>query len=134
MPGRVSPFELPAIVAPTDRRVDETEGDPPSQVRPVESSDHVRSLLLFTGLSDADAETAWVTVSDANGVVYFEGSPTADGTVAVSIDDSRRVDSLCVRLETARMHRQAEVTLSGEVTEYAFQGVARHPGAVRAPR
>ena len=134
MPGRVSPFELPAIVASTDNRADETDRDPPSQVRSVEANEHVRSLVVFTGLSGQDAQAAWVTVSDACGVVYFEGSPAADGTVAVYFDDSRRIDSLRILLETARMHRQAEVALSDRVTEYAFQGVARHPSAARAPR
>lgn len=99
---------------------EETDCVPSSGVQSVDAGERVRALLVFTGLFGADAAAAWVTVSDPHDVVYFEGPPAADGSVAVYVNDSRRVDSLRILLETTRLHRQAEVTLSEAVTEYAF--------------
>jgi hypothetical protein len=120
MPGRVRPFEPLDLLARKDDPKEETDCVPSSGVQPVDGGERVRALLVFTGLSGADAAAAWVTVSDPHEVVYFEGPPAADGSVAVYVNDSRRVDSLRILLETTRLHRQAEVTLSEAVTEYAF--------------
>jgi hypothetical protein len=131
MPGRVRPFEPLDPLASMDDPAHETDCVPPSGVQPVDAGERVRALLVFTGLFGADAAAAWVTVSDCHGVVYFEGSPAADGSVAVYVNDSRRVDSLRILLETTRLHRQAEVTLSEAVTEYAFLPVPSETARLR---
>jgi hypothetical protein len=123
MRGREHPFEPLGTLVSMDDPADEADPVPPSRVQAIDHGERVRALLVFTGLSGADAAAAWVTVSDCHGVVYFEGSPAADGSVAVYVNDARRVDSLLVQLETTRIHRQAEVALSEEVTEYAFRAV-----------
>ena len=111
-----SPFPAPMLLP----HLDEAERGPSSRVRPLDPIGVLRSLVVYTELRDLDAEGAWVTVSDPFGVVYFEGAPAADGSVAVYVDESRQVLALQVLLETPRVHRQAEVVLGPGITEYRF--------------
>ncbi|HEY8038260.1 MAG TPA: hypothetical protein VIF15_00630 [Polyangiaceae bacterium] len=91
---------------------------PSSEVRAIQP--RARRLVVDTGLRGPAAEAAWVTVSGADEVVYFEGSPSADGCVEVSFDAAPRLDRARVMLETARLHRQKEITLVDGWNAYAF--------------
>jgi len=93
--------------------------DPVSEVRPLPAAG--RRLVVDSGLRGRGAEGAWITVSDEAGVVlYFEGTPGADGCVEVSFELSPQVKRVRVLLETARSHRQATVTLGAGWTSHAF--------------
>jgi hypothetical protein len=94
----------------------EPERDPISEVRQVE----FRRLMVDTGIRGAAAEQAWVSVSDEAGAVLFEGTPSGDGCVEVSFEKAPRVERVRVLLETARSHRQAEVTLRDGRNAHAF--------------
>jgi hypothetical protein len=92
--------------------------EPASEVRPMDAS--TRRLAIDTGLRDAAAEAAWLTVSDAAGTVYFEGRPGVDGCLEVSFQGTPCADGARVLLETATSHRQAEIVLGEGRTYYAF--------------
>ncbi len=94
--------------------------EPTSEVREVDGK--VRRLVVDTGLRGADAENAWVTVADPSGALHFEGPPSADGCIDVSFENAPDVRVACVRLETARLHRTAEVDLKEGWTAHAFTG------------
>jgi hypothetical protein len=94
------------------------EPEPTSQVRSIGPS--ARRLIVDTGLRGPAAESAWVTVTDEAGAVYLEGSPSADGCVAVCFDGAPDVERVLVRLETATAHRQAQVTLGAVWTSHVF--------------
>jgi len=94
--------------------------DPVSEIRPVPVGAG-RRLVVDSGLRGSGAEGAWITVSDeAGAVLYFEGTPSADGCVEVSFELSPQVRRVRVLLETARSHRQATVTLSAGWTSHSF--------------
>ncbi len=127
MPRRTSSGSLFAVRAGTTQRPDEARGAeasgaddhaPASEVRPAVAPP--RYLLISTWLRGAEAESAWITVTDAAGGVHFEGPLLPDGRVTVAIDGAAAVQSVCVRLETLRWHRQAEVTLDEPSNVYAF--------------
>jgi hypothetical protein len=99
--------------------LDLNELEPVSELRPT-GGRPATSLVVETGLRDADAATAWVTVSDEAGAVYFEGQPDGDGRVSVSFAGSPSVERVVILFETARLHRQAEVTLSEGTNRHAF--------------
>jgi hypothetical protein len=94
------------------------ETSPTSEVRQVDPRGS--RLVVDTGLRGADAEAAWVTVTDDNGTTHFEGPPSADGCVDVSFESAPQVRMARVRLETARRHREAEVELKGGWTAHRF--------------
>lgn len=94
------------------------EDGPTSEVRSVVP--RVNRLVVDTGLRGADAENAWVTVSDEGGTVFFEGPPSADGCVDVSFEAGPHVRVARVRLETARLHREADVELRNGWTAHRF--------------
>ncbi len=102
-----------------------SEGGPSSEVRPVDPTVRVRSLLVSTGLCGVAAANAWVSVTDADGAVLFEGPAGEDGCIAVSFEREPKVDRVYVLLETASSHRQAEVRLGDGRTEHAFTGAQR---------
>jgi hypothetical protein len=91
--------------------------EPSSEVRAIDG--RVRRLVVDTGLRAAAAEAAWVTVSDDQGVVYFEGTPSADGCVDVSFEGAA-VERARVLLETGTSHRQAHVTIAEGWNSHAF--------------
>ncbi len=93
--------------------------EPTSEVRPVGSS--ARRLVIDTGLRGEAAESAWVTVTDESGAVFYEGVPSADGCVDVSFEGAPQVSRACIQLETPRSHRSAEVTLTAGWTAHAFK-------------
>ncbi len=97
----------------------EQELEPTSEVRTIES--RVRRLVVDTGLRGEAAEQAWVTVTDPDGAVYYEGAPSADGCVDVSFEGAPQVTRAHIQLETARLHRQAEVALNQGWTAHAFK-------------
>jgi hypothetical protein len=99
---------------------DDLDWEPTSEVRPVQAT--CRRLVVDTRLRGADAEAAWVTITDEHGAVFFEGPPSADGCVDVSFEGAPSVRTACVRLETPRLHRTAEVTLGEGWTAHAFAG------------
>jgi hypothetical protein len=117
MSDRVRPSARVAA-AVVDDPLDHFDDVPSSEVRPVAIGD--RSLVVSTGQSGAAAQEAWVTVADASGVVYFEGHPDADGSVAVSLEGAPHAETVLVLLETARTHRQAEVVLGKGRTAHTF--------------
>jgi len=84
--------------------------EPTSEVRAVSAP--WRRLVVDTGLRGVEAESAWVTVTDQRGAVFYEGSPSADGCVDVR--------TARITLETARLHRTAEVELGDGWTSHAF--------------
>ena len=92
--------------------------EPASEVRPTDG--RVRRLVVDTGLRGADAEAAWVTVSGEDSAVHFEGAPTSEGRVEVSLEGAPGVARALVQLETATLHRQAQVSLGEGATAYAF--------------
>jgi hypothetical protein len=94
--------------------------EPTSEVRAVAAS--ARRLVIDTGLRGADAEAAWVTVTDERGAVFYEGTPSADGCIDVSFEGAPAVRTARVLLETARLHRTAEVELGEGWTAHAFTG------------
>jgi hypothetical protein len=96
----------------------ELDLEPTSEVRAIDA--RVRRLVVDTGLRSGAAEDAWVTVSDEAGVIYFEGTPSADGCVEVSFEDAPGVEGVRVLLETSRSHRQAHVPLGDGWTAHAF--------------
>jgi hypothetical protein len=94
--------------------------EPVSEIRPVPAGAG-RRLVVDSGLRGRGAEGAWITVSDeAGAVLYFEGTPSADGCVEVSFELSPQVRRVRVLLETARSHRQASVTLGAGWTTHSF--------------
>lgn len=101
---------------------EELEWEPTSEVRPVNATS--RRLVVDTGLRGADAEAAWVTVTDEHGAVFFEGPPSADGCIDVSFErqGAASVRVARVLLETPRLHRTAEVELGDGWTAHAFAG------------
>ena len=109
---RAVPHPLDALDLP------DLDFEPTSEVRPLDA--RVRRLVIDTGLRGDAADQAWVTVSDEAGTVYFEGTPSADGCVEVSFDGAPEVRSVRVLLETARLHRQAQVMLGDGWTAHAF--------------
>jgi hypothetical protein len=94
--------------------------EPTSEVRTVAAP--TRRLVVDTGLRGAEAEAAWVTVTDDRGAVFYEGTPSADGCVDVSFEGAPSVRTARVLLETARLHRTAEVELGEGWTAHAFTG------------
>jgi hypothetical protein len=93
--------------------------EPVSEIRPVPAAG--RRLVVDSGLRGRGVESAWITVSDEAGcVLYFEGTPSADGCVEVSFELSPQVRRVRVLLETARSHRQATVTLGDGWTSHSF--------------
>jgi hypothetical protein len=92
--------------------------EPTSEVRAL--SVKFRRLVVDTGLRGAEAEAAWVTVTDESGAVFYEGSPSADGCIDVSFEAARQVLAARILLETARLHRTAEVQLGEGWTSHAF--------------
>jgi hypothetical protein len=107
MPDPAIPLEL-----------DLSDLDPISEVRHVDA--RARRLVVDTGLRGAAAAQAWVTVSDDAGTVHFEGAPGADGCVEVGFERAPAAERARVLLETARSHRQAEVTLRDGWNAHAF--------------
>jgi len=93
--------------------------EPTSEVRPITSS--VRRLVVDTGLRGEAAESAWVTVTDERGAVFYEGAPSADGCIDVSFENAPQVKRACIQLETPRCHRSAEVTLAAGWNSHAFK-------------
>jgi hypothetical protein len=108
----------PENTRPTDPPADHDDTSPASEVRPAAAPP--RYLTIATWLRGADAEGAWVTVTGAEGTIYFEGPLLPDGRVTVAIDSAPSVRCVCVRLETLRWHRQAEVTIESASNAYAF--------------
>jgi hypothetical protein len=102
-----------------------SEGGPSSEVRPVDATVRVRSLLVSTSLRGVAAADAWVSVTDAAGAILFQGAPGDDGCITVSFEEAPNVDRVYVLLETARSHRQAEVSLGEGCTELSFDGALR---------
>ena len=96
------------------------ELEPTSEIRPVEGRG--KRLVVDTGLRGAEAEAAWVTVMGPDDQVFFEGPPSADGCIDVSFETTPEVGRARVRLETARLHRTAEVELKEGWTAHAFTG------------
>jgi hypothetical protein len=92
--------------------------DPISEVRPVGA--RARRLVVDTGLRGAAAAEAWVTVTDVNGALCFEGMPGEDGCLDMSFPAGEAPDRVVVHLETARLHRSAEVTLREGWNAHAF--------------
>jgi hypothetical protein len=92
---------------------------PSSEVRPLPSTASTRFLLVSASLRGAEAESAWVTVTDATGRSHYEGPLLPDGRVTVAIE-APSVDRVCVRLETVRWHRQAEVILRDTSNAHSF--------------
>jgi hypothetical protein len=90
---------------------------PISETRPIDMC--ARRLVVDTGLRGVEATGAWVTVSDEAGAVLFEGAPGADGCVNVAFEGIG-VERVRILFETARLHRQAEVTLHEGVNAHAF--------------
>ena len=99
--------------------LDLEDEEPTSEVRAVDL--RARRLVIDTGLRGAAAEAAWVTVTDDQGAVFFEGAPRADGCVDVSFAGAPHVCRACVQLETPRSHRRAEVALTAGWTAHAFK-------------
>ena len=107
------------MVDPADLlELDLLEFEPTSEIRAIPPD--VRRLIVDTGLRGAAAEGAWVTVTDEAGAIYFEGSPSADGCVAVAFPAGSWVERASVLLETATSHRQAQVTLGPVWTSHVF--------------
>jgi hypothetical protein len=120
MPDRARSLDSLAIVASLDDPSDLLESGPPSEVRPMLPRVRARSLVIASGLRGAAAETAWVTVSDLEGFVCFEGSPGADGCVELSLEEVPTLDRVRISLETATAHREAEVPLGAGRTTHVF--------------
>jgi|SRR5580698_5639492 hypothetical protein len=91
--------------------------EPTSEIRPIDS--RARRLVVDSGLRGPAAEAAWIIIMSLEGVVFFEGAPSADGCVEMSLEASP-LTKVRVRLETARCHRQAEVVLTDGWTAHAF--------------
>jgi hypothetical protein len=98
----------------------ELEGQPESEVRPVLGGGWACAIEVATGLSPDAAAGANVTIADMAGVVLFEGAPGEDGVLRVAFSGPIATARVLITLETARSHRQAEVTLTGERTRFAF--------------
>jgi hypothetical protein len=96
------------------------DDSPSSEVRPVPPTVPTRFLLVSASLRGAEAESAWVTVTDSTGRSHYEGPLLPDGRVTVAIEAPPSVDRVCVRLETVRWHRQAEVVLRETSNAYSF--------------
>jgi hypothetical protein len=96
------------------------DAPPPSEVRPVEGGGGSAMLLVTTALAGVEAESAWVTITRAGGIVCFEGPLLDDGTVQVALDVALGAARICVRLETSRSHRQAEILVERGPNVYAF--------------
>jgi hypothetical protein len=77
-------------------------------------------LLVSAWLRGAEAESAWITVTDVTGRAHYEGPLLPDGRVTVAIEAPSSIDRVCVRLETVRWHRQAEVILREDSNAYSF--------------
>jgi hypothetical protein len=92
--------------------------DPSSEIRAIAPT--TRRLVVDTGLRGVAAESAWVTVTDEAGAIYFEGTPSADGCIDVSFEGAPTVTSARVTLETQTGHRQAQVALGKSWTAHAF--------------
>ena len=117
MPSRaLSPRPFAAFSPDAD--TEPSDGGPPSDVHPIDFA--AQRLVIDTGLRGRAAQAAWVTVTGADGVLYFEGSMSADGSVEVTFEGSHWVDRVCVRLETPTTHRQAEVPLGAGWTAHVF--------------
>ena len=76
--------------------------------------------LIGTVMFFAGALIGAPTVTDATGYAHFEGPLLPDGRVTVAIDAPVSITSVCVRLETVRWHRQAEVEVCASSNAYAF--------------
>jgi hypothetical protein len=93
---------------------------PSSEIRPLPPNAPTRFLLISAWLRGSAAESAWVTVTDGTGRAHFEGPLLPDGRLTVAIDAPASIDRVCVRLETVRWHRQAEVAIDADSNAYAF--------------
>jgi hypothetical protein len=93
---------------------------PSSEVRPIEGAGVTATLLVCTALAGAEAESAWLTITRAGGVVCFEGPLSADGNVEVTLEVALGAARVCIRLETSRWHRQAEIVVERGPNVYAF--------------
>jgi hypothetical protein len=96
------------------------EAGPPSEIRPIEGAGRTATLLVTTALAGVEAESAWVTITRAGGIVCFEGPLLDDGTVQMVLEVALGAARVCVRLETSRWHRQAEILVERGPNVYAF--------------
>jgi hypothetical protein len=99
---------------------DGADDEPSSEVRRVETIDPLRILRIFTWLRGPNTEGAWLTVTDDHGAVQFEGPLSVEGDVEIPLRHAGHVERVRVLLETVRWHRQADVCLSENLTEYVF--------------
>jgi hypothetical protein len=110
------------LTAPTDPSPEDS--GPSSEVRPfgkaAEAALATATLVVVTSLRGSAAEAAWVTVTRTDGVVSFEGPLEADGCVAIALSIAPGSSRVCIRLETLRWHRQAEIGLRPGSNAYAF--------------
>jgi hypothetical protein len=77
-------------------------------------------LVIVTALRGVEAESGWITITRGGGVVAFEGPLDAEGRTAIAVTIARSGARVCVRLETLRGHRQAEIGLHPGTNVYAF--------------
>jgi hypothetical protein len=98
----------------------ELDGDPESNIRPFLGGGWSHAMEIATGLGPDASAGACVTITDMSGTVLFEGPPGADGVLRVAFAGAIATGRVRITLETARSHRQAEVTLGGECTRFAF--------------
>jgi len=96
------------------------DDEPSSEVRRVETIDRPRTLRIFTWLRGPNTEGAWLTVTDDHGGVQFEGPLSEEGDVEIPLRHAGQVERVRVLLETVRWHRQADVCLGEDLTEYVF--------------
>jgi hypothetical protein len=105
---------------PTGARVPSARPAASARPSPTGVPTAVQRLIVDTGLRGGEAATAWVTVSDEAGAVLFEGVPDAEGHVHVTFVGLPAVERVHILLETARLHRQAEVPLREGTNSHTF--------------
>jgi hypothetical protein len=93
---------------------------PDSEVRPVQGIPPQRLLRVFMWLRGAHEDGAWLTVTDENDTVHFEGLLSSEGSVEVPFARAPDVRQVRLRLEASHWHRQAEVVVGEGLTEHLF--------------
>jgi hypothetical protein len=115
---------MPATGDASAREAGVRDGDddaaPASDVRLLADTRSSATLAVFAPGAPVSAESAWVTVTDARGIVCFEGPLSADRGATITLDFAGESTTVSVRLETLRSHRQAVVVVAQGSNVYRF--------------
>jgi hypothetical protein len=108
------------VCAPAEPEGGGDDEAPSSETRPLDVL-RARTLRVFMCLRGSDApQRAWLTVTDHTETTLFEGWLSVEDGVEIALTTALTGAPVRLLLETERWHRQAQLTLSEDLTEHVF--------------